>query len=380
MIYSLNGDSMNSAWDASGNSLSQAYDVDGNPLMSSSETHRPIPTYVKEFDEDPDKNITWSYNLEELIEEQGNCFTLGIQADTHFNPSGGYHGVTYATPLKNLTKQLFFDAIVNLGDVPRGSEPDSPATTENALTEIMRRYTDYAEAPFLVARGNHDNGLYYERSGASKTMDEVVSKTSLYNLEIGNVKGTTQIVEPSGTEFYYYKDFDMCRVIVLDTSNYPYQEISDYDINSNHHTISSAQVSWLKTVALNTAKPIVVLSHIALVAGVLPTTGTPWQASTEDKYEGYWNRMPYRIDEVTAALKDFIRNGGTVAACLCGHMHRQDSVTINGINHIVFCSGGEFAEIVFIDFATRTIRTKIVGNQIKHDKTAVILNDREFIF
>lgn len=388
MIYTINGSAQSTAFDVNGGVLSQCYDMQLNPLLG---PHKPIKSYDYASDSDPDKAIVWNYDLNALRNDQGNSFTLGIQTDTHFvmddapasyaqyNPPQTPHGTAYATPLKNLTKRLYFDAIVNMGDIPHGwgTDYETPAVTKRALQEMMRRYTSHVECSVLIARGNHDPGMYQHGAGHPQTMDSVVSKTDLYDIEIGGVKATTGIVEPEGTNFYYYKDYDECRVIVLDTNDYPYQEISEYDVHGNHHTISEAQLTWFENVALDTDKPVLIISHNTLLIGVLPTAN-PYYASVEDK--AYDRSAPYRCDQVMAALKAWRDDGGTVIACLCGHVHQQDSAKVDGINHIVFCDGGKFAEIVFVDFDARTITTRIVGIAENSDHLSRNLENRTFTF
>lgn len=386
MIYTVDGNAQNVAWDYQGEGLAQAYSIDGLPLLGD---HKPIKNYDYASDPDPDKDITWSYNLNELRRMQGNCFTIGIQTDTHFlSAAGATHYANYGTPeiasgtacitqLKNMSKRLYFDCIANLGDVCHGWDLEPPSETEDENEEALRRMSDYAECPVFVARGNHDVGMYHHRQGAAKTLSEVVPKADLYDEEIGTVKATTTITEGTGEDFYYYKDFDECRVIVLDTNDYPFLEVSDYDIHGNHHTMSAAQLAWFTQTALNTGKPVLVLCHNTLLGDVLPQSN-PLTTPAEDKQ--YNRTATYRGNDAVAALEDFADGGGTVVGIFMGHMHTQDSVKVNGINHIAFADGGYFAEIAFIDFDARTITTKLVGTIQNNQQQAKSWVNRTFTF
>ena len=386
-VYNIDGQILGVAYNISGASLSEAYSTSGLNIFTNE--RKPIKTYDYASDPDPDKEYQWQYNLTTLQNMQDNCFTIGIQTDTHFvldsappyynnyDPPQTPHGTAYVTQLKNMTKRLYFDFITNMGDVPHGwgTDYETPSITEEANEEMMRRYTDYVESPVLIARGNHDPGMYQHGSGHPQTLASVVPKATLYDELIGGIKDTTTIVEGTGSDFYYYKDFDECRVIVLDTNDYPYLAVSEYDIHGNHHTLSASQVEWFAETALNTTKPVIVISHCPLVIEV---RGSSTVVPAEDK--AYDSMVPYRADEIMDALYEFIGDGGEVVACLSGHIHAQNSAVVNGINHIVFGDGGAFAEIVFIDFETKTITTKIVGTKQNNQHQSQDWQDRTFAF
>ena len=369
-IYRIDGIPLSQAFDYEASQLQAAFSISGEQVFSGD--RKPIKTYDYASDPDPDKSYTWTYDLAALQEFQGNKFTIGIQTDTHYLPS--QHNATYVTPLKNMTKQLYFDFIINMGDIPRGWANDTTSNTKSGLTEMMRRYTSYVESPVLIAVGNHDNANNYAIAH-NRSMTEVISRSDLYSAEIGGVKSTTDIVEPTEHSFYYYKDFPECRVIVLDTNDYPYLEVSDYDVHGNHHTISEAQINWFANTALNTDKPVLVISHAPLTTAIRPEE---FVAPEEDKAYSYAT-IPYRADRVLEELKSFADNGGVVIACFCGHTHRQLLATVNGVKHICFANGGKYAEIVFIDLGNRTITTKVIGSDKSADYGATAA-DRAFAF
>lgn len=356
MIYDINGNQLLTTYDINENTLSTVYDIDGNALEGGGSTKpdRKKPTYIYDNDPDPNKSYMWyTFSLAELKAIQNGNFTIGIQTDTHYSGED----LTFGTPLKNLTKQLYFDFICNIGDIPRGYANDSVATTQSSIEEMMDRYTSYVESDFIAVLGNHDNATM--ASG-------FIPKTTMYDYYIGDNSALSDFVNPAG-EMYFYKDYYECRVIVLDTNNYPYLVESSSDININHHTISAEQVAWFTNVALDTDKPVIVLSHNVLVTDVYPDVMV---VPTEDVATN--NSIPYRADEIVSALQSFILNGGTVVACLSGHIHAQRDAKVNGINYIAFKNGGTFAELLFVDFDNRTITAKVINN--------TEISDRSFTF
>ena len=151
-------------------------------------------------------------------------------------------------------------------------------------------------------------------------------------------------VTQNGKSFYWYKDFDEFRVIMLYTRDIEWQRVSINDIGINHHVISTDQITWLRNEALNTNKKVIVMCHVPLYSAVLADSNTVINA-----------------DQVLTALANFKSNGGTIVGCFYGHTHRQNAaVDSNGINHITFKNGGNFAEIVIV--GNGTITTKMVGN------------------
>lgn len=354
-VYDELGNELSAVYDELGNSLNEVYDELGNVIFTSGETpvDRTKRAYDFYADPDPNKGYTWTYTLSDLKMMQNGNFTIGIQTDTHRSTEG----LSCGTPLKNMTKQLYFDFICNLGDVPRGYSSDSAETTQATITEMMSRYTDYVESPVLIAMGNHDNACM--ASG-------YISKADMYANYIGNNLTLTDIVNPTG-ELYYYKDFVECRVIMLDTADYPYQAKSSSDINVSHATISENQLNWFANVALNTDKPVLILSHHPLVTDLSPSYLVEPTGDTADEH-----MIPYRATQLISVLQTFRNNGGDVVACLNGHMHAQEDAYVDGINYIGFTNGGTFAELVFIDFKNRIISTKVINSSS--------ISDREFEF
>lgn len=159
------------------------------------------------------------------------------------------------------------------------------------------------------------------------------------------------INNPKG-ELYYFVDFENIRVIVLNTRNLPYKELSENDINVNHHKISDEQVDWFRKEALNTDKQVLIMSHVPLNT----------QENMDNKYIILWE------------IGNFIKKGGTVIGCFAGHTHVQKLSTYTaedlGVSYkcMEFANGGDFAEIVMIDTNNKCVNTKIVGYTNSHSQ------------
>lgn len=355
-VYDKDGNVLSVVYDKDGNALAHAYDKDGIDVFGGDvPVDRDKASYDYYTDPDPDKSYTWSYSLADLKTLQNGNFTIGVQTDTHYTSDN--HGNDYGTPLKNLTKQLYCDFICNLGDIPRGYANDTVTITQTAIDTMMSRYTSYVESDFIALLGNHDNATM--ASG-------FIPKATMHDNYIGDNSALSNIVNPT-EELYFYKDYYECRVIVLDTNNYPYSVESSSDIDVNHHTISAEQVAWFTNVALDTDKPVIVLSHNVLVTDVYPSTMV---VPSEDVATN--NSIPYRADQIVSAMQTFRNNGGIIVACLSGHIHAQMDAKVNGINYIAFANGGTFAELLFVDFNQRTITTKVINN--------ANISDRAFTF
>ena len=303
----------------------------------------------------------WSGKVDALQKQQGKTFAFAIQTDTHFathtrttsnNVTFTANDVDYITLLKNLTKYIGFDFVANLGDLIRGYEFDTYAEMQSDMAEAVHRYIDGVCCPVMISVGNHDDACMNTETGGSPSIDSVMKPAEQYakifmptaNTCFGNYKG-------NGKSLYYYVDFDDVRVINLNSRDLTYSAIGSSDVSVNHNAYSTAQITWLTNTALNTDKQVLVLTHVPLLDTL---TTTPADNS----------------DDVIDALKAFETGGGRVIGVMCGHTHTQNSKTENGILHVVFADGGDFAECVFVDTANHTVVTKMIGNSAgKSDRT-----------
>ena len=271
----------------------------------------------------------WESKVQPIQEAQGTKFTFAIQTDTHYALDDDiYNGAN----LKALTNRIGFDFVANLGDVIKGyaGDENTPENMRAAMTEIMMRYVRGISCPLLIAMGNHDTNKQWAdaHSGTPFTFDEVWGRE--FRPSFNTIP---EAVYQTGL-MYYYKDFNDVRVIVLNT-----QDGADGGFG-----IGSTQISWLTNTALNTNKPVLVLSHVPLVDG--------WSVSS--------NYVSSYADAVTA-IKAYQTGGGTVIGCMSGHTHTQESKTVDGLLYVTFRNSATLCEVVMVDLANKTIDTIPVG-------------------
>lgn len=271
----------------------------------------------------------WESKVQTIQEAQGTKFTFAIQTDTHYALDGDiYSGAN----LKALTNRIGFDFVANLGDVIKGyaGDENAPENMRAAMTEIMMRYVRGISCPLFIAMGNHDTNKQWAdaNSGTPFTFDEVWGRE--FRPSFNTIPGA---VFQTGL-MYYFKDFNDVRVIVLNT-----QDGADGGFG-----IGSTQISWLTNTALNTNKPVLVMSHVPIVNG--------WSVGS-NYVSSYANAV--------AAIKAFQTGGGTVIGCMSGHTHTQESKTVDGLLYVTFRNSGTLCEVVMVDLANKTINTIPVG-------------------
>lgn len=272
----------------------------------------------------------WESAIETIKTEQEDKFIIGIQTDTHY-----YNGCSVAigTNLKQLTKEIAFDCIANLGDIIQGynnSVIDDPVNSRASMTEIVKRYCNGAECPVLLLLGNHDSNYMHAAAFGS---DEFTFG-ELFGRIIKPSINTNQKAIIQNGRLYYYADFPALRLIVVNTND---------GSTPHNYEVSNEQVEWFTDEALNTNKPVLILSHVPLVPGV------------SDNYDASYA-------DIVNALVAFKNNGGDVVGCFNGHTHEQSSTTSDGILFVSFddsigFAGENTAEIVMIDVTNKTITT-----------------------
>jgi UDP-2,3-diacylglucosamine pyrophosphatase LpxH len=303
---------------------------------------------------------TWSNRINEIQKAQGKTFAFAVQTDTHFaTHTRTTNGVTFAangddyiTLMKNLTKYVGFDFIANLGDIVRGYEFDTYAEMQTDLTEAVHRMVDGVCCPVMISMGNHDDACMNTETSESPSISAVMLPAEQYAKVLMPTKNTCfGNYKTNGKSLYYYVDYEDVRVINLNSRDLTYSTIGSSDVSVNHNAYSAEQIAWLSNTALDTDKQVLILTHVPLL-----------ESLSEDAADG--------SADVIDALKAFETNGGRVIGVMCGHKHSQASTTEDGILHVVFANGGDFAECVFVDTANHTITTKMVGNSTgKSDRT-----------
>lgn len=267
---------------------------------------------------------------DDIIKEQKRLFTFCVQTDTHFSKTNEDESI-FSNGIENLvdlTNTVSFDYICNLGDIVQGYQNDSINTTRNDLTYAVSKYKD-SKCPALLTIGNHDC------NSQSVVTSEIITNDELYARVIKATATTTDIVQ-NNDSIYYYKDFENFRVIMLNSQD---------GENSSFYNFSVTQIEWFKNVALKTNKDIIIMCHAGLI-----------QQISDD--------VPTNSDRIINALKEFQASGGKVVGIFSGHQHARNQVQIDGINYISFINKSDRADVVYVDFVNKTIKTKMIGNFI----------------
>lgn len=284
----------------------------------------------------------WENRIQEIQTAQKNSICFGIQTDSHY-----YTGLNdnVGKNLSELSQLVPFDFIANLGDIIQGYNTtrfDTHDYMRKSMTDIVSKYINGTTCPVLFALGNHDSNFMY----ANKTSTDEFGFDELFGRLIKPVYNTAPNVSMTNGKHYYYLDVLSARIIVLNTCD---------GATPHSFGVSSAQIDWFKKEALNTDKPIIVLSHMPLISSFENANYTASYAQIQNALIAHKN------------------NGKTVIACICGHIHTQESHTSDGILHIG-CTENyrneNTAEIFLVDVSKKTIKTFGFGDA----------KDREFTF
>lgn len=289
-----------------------------------------------------DLPTTWEVPYRDIMQMMGTGFSFAIQTDTHYSKELP----CFYNALKNLSRRVGFDFIANLGDIIRGYEYDTVTDSYAEYEKAIKGLVDGSECSTFALMGNHDNGCMY--ATATGQISDAFLPAELYSLfERPTTTNDPAVVWGSREGLYFYRDFDRVRVIVLNTSDLPYEEVSASDINVNNLAISTEQVNWFTNTALNTDKPVLVLSHA-------PLDGT--------------NTITNRT-AIVSALESFVSGGGTVIANVAGHTHEINATKTNGINYIVCDNGSDRCEVFAVDLDNRTITTQQIGEDFTESRS-----------
>ena len=312
------------------------YQTDGDKLNASF-----ILPYMTEHDADTYKAYNelqspWIIQCENINKIRNGNFTFAVQTDTHFdfdNSSGhNWSDISYANNLRLFASYCALDFIANLGDIAEGYPEDTADDTRKDITEAVRRYCYPHTCPVLLTIGNHDNGYIY----ANGDTNLILSPNELHDRIFKPMSQTGNMIFPSNKANYYYCDFDNIRVIMLNTCDVP---TGTAPIGNEIYKISSDQVSWFNNVALDTNKDIIVMTHAGLIDEMTDT-------------------VPINADAILSALQNY---NGNVIACIYGHLHSQNSIKKDGINHICCTWLGKRAEVFMVDTQNRIITTRMIG-------------------
>lgn len=206
-----------------------------------------------------------------------------------------------------LYNQYRSDAVVHLGDIIHGVEDVSTAKT--VIRSSVNQMLDICPKVFLC-RGNHESDFAYDTNNHY----ELISTDEIYAL---TCRQNEQYVVRPENKLYYYLDYgDDLRCVFLDSDMIGYasgQTTADLRQNKDgeRYGYDAEQITWFSTVALNTDRQVAVFSH-------MPATRSYMTASS------FWtdeNRQSF--DNILAAAKSFVTNGGTIVGWFFGHIHNK---------------------------------------------------------
>jgi hypothetical protein len=280
---------------------------------------------------------TWTVDKRNINKFQGTKFSFALQTDTHF-----YNGIEtiYYNALKNLSNFVGLDFIANLGDVIRGYEYDTVSDSSIAYSNAIKGITYDLECDSYVLIGNHDNGSMYATQ-TGNISDAFLPEEMYSTMYRPCFSKNHRNIVINKKHLCAYIDYNEIRLILLNTSDLPYQVVNTSDINVNNLKVTTEQAEWFSNIALNTDKPVIILSH-----------------ATFDSTNGV---IVENANLITTALSTFKQRGGTVIACISGHKHILANSLLDGINHILCKNGSDVCEIFAVDLETRTIITQQIG-------------------
>ncbi len=214
--------------------------------------------------------------------------------------------------LKLITDRIQCNAVINLGDTFAMLGRMIQISNEELKGRFVELYTAINEAtrlPLVNVNGNHD------------AIGTDFFKPDFWNNIVKGKFGNTDAVY-SNEGSYYYLDIDTTRFVVL---SLPCESDLEADNPTPVWQFGEKQLEWLKSVALDTDKSVIILSHV-------PFFYSKYYGDPEAMLD-VWNGSEVRksyisalcgwiddIDEASDIVNSFAQKGKLVA-CLSGHTH-----------------------------------------------------------
>lgn len=241
------------------------------------------------------------------------AFVALVATDTHAKEnSTGADVFTNATvPNMNaLANAIPVNRIVHLGDLIDGSE--SKAVSINRIRDLRNRISSIG-VEWRILDGNHDHNGFQGSETATTATDQYITTPELANM----VSLHNDTTAPSRDVMYFCEDIAGIRVVYL-SSNYQDNVGGGYGTAWGYPT---AEINWVRDVALNTNKPVLFFSHMGLIGA-----------------DSQYGTQPKNGVELKAVIDSWAENGGTVIGWFNGHNHWDrtksydyfDAVSING--------------------------------------------------
>lgn len=226
-----------------------------------------------------------------------------------------------AFTLKHITEKTECNMVVNLGDNFSMLGRDEHIANTELQKRFERLLTAIYEAtnlPQINVNGNHDGiGTDFFKSDFWN------------NIVKGRYGNTFAGYGDEGS--YYYIDFEGSNTRCICIS-IPYTSELECDMPTPLWKFGKNQLDWLKNVALNTAKDVIILSHVPFnyqYKGDREATIDVWDGKR--KRTSYISALCGEIEDVNEAIKilnDF-ENKGRLVAVFSGHTH-EDALWLYG--------------------------------------------------
>ncbi len=214
--------------------------------------------------------------------------------------------------LSVLCEEIKPDAVIDLGDNLAMLGREEHITNDRlvlTLTEIFDKIKDSADCPLFLINGNHD------------AVGTDFFKSWLWN---GVVQGKYDggLASYSKTGSYYYVDYANSDVRLVFIS-LPYDSDTDAKMPTPLWMLGKEQILWLKDVALNTEKDVLLFSHVPLYYEYM---------GDKSKTLAVWNGERAALSTISSLCgwiedrneaADVINSKGNVIACFSGHTHRD---------------------------------------------------------
>ncbi len=212
---------------------------------------------------------------------------------------------------------------------------------DEGFATALKHVQQQADAPELVLFGgdclmNVDNEEGAEKADAQLATWKRCLKNELglpYHVCMGNHDilkndpgdGKKWAVDSLGMENRYYH-FDQAgwRLVVLDSTS-PNQGGGGYK-----GRLDEAQFDWLKSTLAETDLPVIVISHIPILAACTFFDGQ-LEKSGDWVVPGAWMHIDAR------AIKDLFKKHSHTKAAISGHIHLVDEVKYNDVTY--YCNG-----------------------------------------
>lgn len=309
-------------------------------LLSDLDAENTIPAYYKAH------MITKIAGIESRLFSSANTDAFIFITDVHLPDNN----MISPKLINNIFRNTTVDKMICGGDIP-GLYGDSDTILGNAnqYYDTFYKMCIRNRRKHYMVRGNHD---WTVRTSSGSATGFTAPEAEVYSLSTRLQQDDVSI--PNIRNYYSFKNTTQkIKYIVLDTS-----EI----LKSNDDTVAlnyaygchQPQINWFINELLNveTDYAVMVIGHVP-VDVTLSYEGTRNLQIISDIMKAYKNKRvfngsvdpetgnPYRIyyngavQETLSGNADFTSANGDLVAYMCGHEHKDEHSTIDGVNYIV---------------------------------------------